>query len=218
MIAKPENPYTDWRRQWSDRESAHLVAKRNWQIATLVCLLIIGGQSAHIVWRSAQSDVQPYIVQVDELRRIVQVLPAEEAGGIDDPRILQGVIEEFIFNTRTVIADGGAMKRLMRKAYSYAAQPVVTYLNAHFRQEENHPVKRAKEYTVEVENIVTLPESEKTWRVHWTETKHGLDGSPIGNAHYWALVTVNIETPKARPNDNNPLGIWFTSLSWGERS
>jgi type IV secretory pathway TrbF-like protein len=208
------NPYIEGRKEWSDRYGDHIKAKRNWQIATFICLGVISLESSLLAWQSSQSSVQPYIVQMDDLRRVIQVVPAEKAGGINDPRILRSVIGDFIRNTRTIIADPPAMKRLLNQAYAYSAPAVRQTLNDHYR--ENDPFQAARNHTIAVDISTILALSEKTWQVQWAETRRAPDGRQLDRTNWQAVASLTIEPPRQSIDEKNPLGIYVTALSWTE--
>lgn len=206
------NPYVEGRREWADRYCDLAKGKRNWQIATAACLAVIGAQSGMIVWQASQSSVQPFIVQVDDLRQVVQVVPAERAGPVD-PRIVHALLADFVRNTRSVISDPVAMKSTLGRAYAYAGPPVQEVLNAHYRDRD--PFTRAREETVAVQVSSVLPLSEHSYQVQWSETARALDGRPVGESRWQAILTVAHEAPKSL-NPDNPLGLYVTGLSWTE--
>lgn len=206
------NPYIEGRKEWSDRYGDHIKAKRNWQLATFICLGVIGLESSLIAWQASQSSVQPYIVQLDELRQVVQVVPAEQAQGIRDPRILRSVIGDYIRNIRTIIADPPAMKRLLNQAYAYSAPNVRQILNDHYR--ENDPFAEARNHTIAVDISTILQLSEKTWQIQWTETRRAPDGRHLDKTHWQAVASLSVDPPRNSIDDKNPLGIYVTALSW----
>ncbi len=206
------NPYVEGRKEWSDRYSDLARGKRNWQIATAACLAVIAAQSGLIVWQASQSSVQPFIVQVDDLRQIVQVVPAEAAGPVD-PRIVHALLGEFIRNTRSLISDPVAQKAVAARAYAYAAAPVIEMLDAYYADHDPRTLGREKTIAVQVSSV--LPLSENTFQAQWAETARALDGRLIGETRHQAILTVRTEAPKAI-NPDNPLGLYITALNWTE--
>lgn len=212
MPIKTHNPYIDGRKEWSDRYGEHITAKRNWQLATAACLAVVAVQAGVIGWQASQSSVQPYIVQVDELRQVVQVVPAAKAGGIEDPRILRAVVSDYIRNTRSILADPPAMKRWLDTAYAHSAPGVREVLNGHYR--DNDPFELARRHTVAVDIGSVLPLSDKTYQVQWTETRRAPDGRRLEQTHWQGVVGLAVEPPRGGINPDNPLGIYVTSLHW----
>ena len=62
----PETPYQKAGQVWDDRMGAARVQAKNWRLMALGCLGLCFVTSSALVWRSMQSAVTPYVVEVDE--------------------------------------------------------------------------------------------------------------------------------------------------------
>ena len=62
----PETPYQKAGQIWDDRIGSARVQAKNWRLMALGCLGLCFVTSGALVWRSMQSTVTPYVVEVDE--------------------------------------------------------------------------------------------------------------------------------------------------------
>ena len=61
----PETPYQKAGQVWDERIGSARVQARNWRLMALGCLALSFATSGALIWRSLQSTVTPYIVEVD---------------------------------------------------------------------------------------------------------------------------------------------------------
>ena len=156
-LGADETPYVRARREWDDRYARQARAVRNWQIATLLALLMAAGLAAGLVLLASQSRVTPYVVEVDRHGDAVAFGPAE-ALAEPDHRILRYLLAQFVHNVRTITADAEAQRHLIRTAYDYATGDATTFLNAYYRRE--NPFEAALRRTRRVELSGVLPVAE----------------------------------------------------------
>ena len=74
----PETPYQKAGQVWDDRIGSARVQAKNWRLMALGCLGLCFVTSGALVWRSMQSTVTPYVVEVDETGAARAVAPAME--------------------------------------------------------------------------------------------------------------------------------------------
>ncbi len=72
----PETPYQKAGQIWDDRIGSARVQARNWRLMALGLLVLLTASSAALVWRSLQSTVTPYVVEVDDTGSVKAVGPA----------------------------------------------------------------------------------------------------------------------------------------------
>ncbi len=63
---QPATPYQAAAQVWDDRIGSARVQAKNWRLMAFGCLTLALLMAGGLVWRSAQSIVTPYVVEVDE--------------------------------------------------------------------------------------------------------------------------------------------------------
>jgi type IV secretory pathway TrbF-like protein len=165
------------------------------------------------VWVSGQHKTVPYVVEVDSLGAALAIKPAENGTHPSDDRIVRYQLAAFVRGARQVIADRIAMKKGLEQVYAYARGPARAYLDEHYRT--NNPFEVAKTYTVVPSVTSLLRVSDRSWQVRWTEEQRGIDGLPLGRAHWEGILTVDIVPPTTEDGVQvNPLGLYVTDLRW----
>lgn len=62
----PATPYQKAGQVWDERMGAARVQAKNWRLMAIGCLGLCFVTSGALVWRSLQSTVTPYVIEVDE--------------------------------------------------------------------------------------------------------------------------------------------------------
>jgi type IV secretion system protein VirB5 len=213
----PESPYLDARREYLERYGDHIQAGKIWRVFGLmsgVCaILAVGG----LVTISGQSKVVPYVVQVDQMATVLPVGPADQAAR-PDSAIIRATLGQWVANTRTVYFDNQATRADIMKAYGHMESGSAAYQVVNDFMQQNSPFKRAESESVSVEVQSVLPVGGDTWRVEWSETRRGHDGSELGRQQWSGVLTTKIIPPSDEATIlANPLGIYITALSWSPR-
>lgn len=209
---KPRGRFLRARQEWDDR-FAHLArGKRNWQLAALALLAANLVLASALAWLSTQSRVTPYVVEVDELGQARAFGPAERLRKSDE-RLIRYQLSLFIHNLRTVLGDSEAQREILSRAYAYTRGPAITFLNAHFLDE--NPFEVAEQARVQVKVHSILPISDETWQVQWSETTLPL-GVRTGERTSWqAILTLELDPPETTETLlTNPLGLYVTEITW----
>ena len=76
MAETTENPYLNARRAWNEHVGDVVSARRAWQAAGFVSLLIALAAVGGVVYIGSQSKFVPYVIEVDKLGEAVAVQPA----------------------------------------------------------------------------------------------------------------------------------------------
>ena len=192
--------------------------KRNWQLVAfglVIVLLIVTAANLRLVMSSR---VVPYVVQVDRFGQIVNVGRAETMTR-PDQRLISSQLAQFIRSVRSVLpsAAAAAQAEMLRRAYAFATPEAAGFLNEYFSASHNDPrvlgAKLARQ--VEVTAVLPVPNS-SVWRLRWTETERWLQGGDTMRRTAWeGYVTVKLAAPSnAETVQENPLGIYVTSISW----
>lgn len=172
-------------------------------LVALVALVVAGGDP----------EIVPYLVHADRDGAVVEVEPLTEAAEPTEAMV-RHALGLFVVNSRTVTTDRVAQRRLILRAYDYAAGRAVGVLNDHYR--ETPPFSRAARTTVTPTLTSLLYLSERdVYEVHWTEAVRNLNGALVERQTWRALLTVTIDPPEAVEEAlANPLGIKMADLDW----
>ena len=95
----PETPFQKAGQIWDDRIGSARVQAKNWRLMALGCLGLCFVTSGALVWRSMQSTVTPYVVEVDETGAARAVAPVTERYTPTDAQIAHH-LANFITHVR----------------------------------------------------------------------------------------------------------------------
>lgn len=216
-MAERPHPFLDGRREWNERFGDYIAQARSWRYTAFVTLLVCFALALGVIWQMTQSKIVPYIVEVDSLGRPLAMARADQPAPADQ-RIIRAQLASFVADTRSVIADGAAMKQSLERAYALVPNgaPAFTYLNEFYQRKS--PFERAQTETVQVDIRSTLPVSEKTWQVEWTETARNLQGQLIARTNWQAMLTIHLDPPETDAEIlRNPIGLYVMNLSWTQQ-
>jgi type IV secretion system protein VirB5 len=210
------NPYVEARGAFVSVYEDLAKAKRNWQMAALAVVVILGVQTVAFARLALTSRVTPYLVEVDRLGRVLTLGPVEPLRKTET-RLLVSQLVLFIESARTVVPSDAAEADIIRRAYAYADQGAATFLNAYFGDPRNDPrlLGRSVSRTVEVTSVLPVPKGE-TWRIQWTETEYpNAAGGEVRATAWEAYLAVRVTPPATTEAvERNPLGVYITSMSW----
>jgi type IV secretion system protein TrbF len=208
---------TGWR-EWDERYSSHVVAKRNWQIVAAGSLCVSMVLAVGMVWQSTRSRVVPYVVEVDRLGQAqtfpVPLTPASM------PEVVKGMeryeVAGFIRDARSVTTDPIVEKMRLAELHSRARGAADRYLDDYFHSDgfAHNPFKVAQKQTVALNIDSILQLSTHSWQIRWTEQTHDLNGIVDGPPTQWeAQIQTTIDAPTdADGVVTNPLGFHITNL------
>lgn len=212
----PNNPYligAAGRREWNDRYMNMAKALRNWQIACAVISLFAFVQILLIAKIATEAKIKPYVVETNQ--GVPYSIKEVSALSNKDQLLINYAINQFIINAKTIIADTVAEKALLDKLYAYSTGNTLNFLQDFYAK--HNPFDLASEYTVSVNIINSLPISKNTWQVIWEETKHrASDGSVINATRWMGHFTYEFGEVNVRQMNNNPFGIYITSVTWSQ--
>ena len=100
----PETPYQKAGQVWDDRIGSARVQARNWRLMALGLLVLLTASSAALVWRSLQSTVTPYVVEVDDTGSVKAVGPALANYDPTDAQVAHH-LANFISDVRSLSID-----------------------------------------------------------------------------------------------------------------
>ena len=172
-----------------------------------LALLMAGG----LVWRSAQSIVTPYVVEVD---RTGQVRAVGEAATPYRPADAQVAyhLARFVTLVRSLSIDPIVVRQNWLEAYEYTTDRGAAALNDYART--NDPFVRVGKESVTVQVSSVVRASDASFNVRWTERRF-VNGAPAGTERWNAVISIVLQTPRTEQRlRKNPLGIYVDGLSW----
>ncbi len=172
-----------------------------------LALLMAGG----LVWRSAQSIVTPYVVEVD---RTGQVRAVGEVATPYRPADAQVAyhLARFVTLVRSLSIDPIVVRQNWLEAYDYTTDRGAAALNDYART--NDPFVRVGKESVTVQVSSVVRASDASFNVRWTERRF-VNGAPAGTERWNAVISTVLQTPRTEQRlRKNPLGIYVNGLSW----
>lgn len=214
---KTTNPYTKAGisdKSTDDRYMNLATSKRNWQIAAFIFIGVIVYQSYQLGKVANESKIQPWLVAVND-GEIMQAIPADVMNETERTKLVKVYLQAFISDSRTVLGDEFAEKKLLDKVYARVSDRALPYINQWY--EANDPLTIAATYRVSVDIVNFLPLSKDSYQVTWDETKRSaIDGSVMGTTRWVAQMTVKQVTPIKANMNFNPFGVYITDLTWSQ--
>jgi len=209
----PQTPYQKAGQVWDERIGSARVQARNWRLMAIGCLALNFVTSGALVWRSMQSSVTPYIVEIDETGAARAVGPAMEDYTPSDAQIAHH-LANFIQNVRGLSVDPVVVRENWLKAYDFVTDKAAITLNEYARDNDPFSDVGRKSRTIDVISIVRV--SDDSFQARWLEKTYE-NGALIKAERFTGLFTLITKTPtdvaKLRAN---PLGLYVHSLNWGQ--
>ncbi|MGH3710364.1 MAG: VirB8/TrbF family protein [Pseudonocardiaceae bacterium] len=210
--------YIDARREWNERYGDLINQVKSWKTIALVCASGMAVAVGAIAWMGTQSRVVPYIVQVDQLKTVMPVGPADMARS-PDAAIVRASLRDWVENVRTVTPDAWAQRQHVLKTYYMLQQGQAGFTTVtEALSGPNSPFKRSGKETVAVEVQSVLPTGGDSWRVEWLEITRARNGEVTKREQWSAVIAVHLQPPTDESQIMvNPLGIYIKNLSWSPR-
>lgn len=207
----PETPYQRAAQVWDDRMGSARVQAKNWRLTALVALGMCAAMSAAYVWRSTQSIITPYVVELDssgEVRSVTSTIANYEP---TDAQIAFQ-LADFIKNVRSVSIDPIVVRENWLDAYNFTTDKASLTLNDYAR--DNDPFSDVGKRSVSVDIVSIVRSSEDSFDVRWRETTF-LSGVQQGQDTYTAVLSIIIDPPRDEQTlHRNPLGIYVHGINW----
>lgn len=210
---EPVTPYQKAGQVWDERIGSARAQARNWRLMALGTLAVSAAVSGALIWRSLQADIIPYVVEVGEFGEVRALGPASEAYVPGDAQIAHH-LASFIANVRSLSIDPVIVRENWLKAYDFAtAQAAVTL--SQYAQENDpfaHIGKRSR--TTDVVSVVRV--SPESFQARWLEKTYD-NGVLTDTRRFTGLFSILLDAPRdAETLRANPLGLYISSLNWGE--
>ena len=208
---QPATPYQSAAQVWDERIGSARVQAKNWRWMAFGCLALALLMAGGLVWRSAQSIVTPYVVEVD---RSGQVRAAGEAVASYRPTDAQVAyhLAHFVTLVRSLSIDPIVVRQDWLDAYDYTTDRGAAVLNDYARTKDPFAQIGKDSVTVQVTSVVRA--SESSFNVRWTEQRF-VNGAPADTERWNAVISTVLQTPHTEQRlRKNPLGIYVNGLSW----
>lgn len=210
---EPVTPYQKAGQIWDERIGSARVQAKNWRLMAFACLALAGAASAGLAWRSLQSSVTPYIVEVDALGEVRTIGPATEKYKPSDAQIAHH-LAAFLENVRGLSVDPIVVRKSWLSAYDFVTGEASGALDAYARRDDPFANIGTRSRTVEVTSIVRL--SDDTFQARWKEVSFQR-GAKMGERRFTGLLSITLTPPRdAETLRKNPLGLYVHSLNWGQ--
>ena len=209
----PETPYQKAGQVWDDRIGSARVQAKNWRLMALGCLGLCFATSGALVWRSLQSTVTPYVVEVNDSGEVRAVGPAMERYDPTDAQIAH-FLARFLEQVREISVDPVVVRKNWLLAYAFTTDKGAQVLNDYART--HVPFANVGRRSREVEVVSVVRVSDDSFQARWLERTYE-NGALTTSTRHTALMTLVIETPRdVEQLRANPLGIYVHGLNWGE--
>lgn len=210
---EPVTPYQRAAQAWDDRIGSARVQAKNWRLAALIALGMSAILAAGLVWRSTQSYVTPYVVELTTDGTVRAVGPAEATYEPTDAQIAYH-LAGFIQNTRSVSIDPIIVRQNWMQAYAYATDKAAATLNTY--AQENDPFADIGKRSVSIDVTSVVRASDDSFTVRWRETAFR-NGAETGRENWTATLSVITDPPRdAETLHRNPLGLYVHGINWSK--
>src|SRR3990167_2340445 len=208
---QPATPYQAAARVWDQRMGSSLAQAKNWRLMAFGCLSLALLMAGGLVWRSAQSLVTPYVVEVDSAGQVRAVGEAATPYKPNDAQIAYH-LSRFFTDVRSLSIDPIVVRQNWLEAYEYTTDKGAATLNDYARA--NDPFSRIGQNSVSVEVTSVVRASDSSFKMRWIERSYA-NGAPSGTERWTAVVSVVLQPPRTEERlRRNPLGIYVNGLSW----
>lgn len=210
---QPVTPYQAAGQAWDDRIGSARVQAHHWRLAAFGCLALALVATAALVWRTGQSLVTPYVVEVDKTGEVRTVGEAATPYRPTDAQIAFH-LAHFISNVRSLAIDPVIVRQSWLDAYQYTTDRGAATLNDFARASD--PFARVGQVSISVEITSVVRASEDSFQVRWVERSYS-HGALATTERWTAILSLVVERPRtAERIRKNPLGIYVNGLSWSK--
>ena len=210
---EPVTPYQRAAQAWDDRVGSYRVQAANWRLAALGSIGLAFVLAGGLVWRSTQSFVTPYVIELTTDGAVRAVGAAEGRYEPTDAQIAFH-LADFVKNTRSVSIDPVVVRQNWLKAYAYATDRAAATLNDYAR--DNDPFVDVGHRSVSVDVTSVVRSSDDSFTVRWRETAFR-NGAEIDRSHHTGIFSIVIDPPRdVETLRANPLGLYVHGLNWSQ--
>lgn len=208
---KKNNPYLNsGMRAFNDRYENLALSRQQWQMAAFVAMAITLLLGILLFKMIGKSSVEPFVVETNQGQPYA--ILTSNADNLNDPKLINYAVNQFIINARTIVSDTNAQKTLLDNVYAYSAGNTLTFLRNYY--DAHNPYLIAKQNNVSVSIVTSMPISEKIWQITWDETTQGQDGMPPTITRWMANLQIAYGPVNPHFMTSNPFGLYVTQISW----
>jgi type IV secretion system protein VirB5 len=208
---EPVTPYQAAAQVWDQRIGSARVQAKNWRFMAFGCLSLALLMAGGLVWRSAQSIVTPYVVEVDNAGQVRAVGEAASPYKPNDAQIAFH-LARFVTDVRSLSIDPIVVRQNWLEAYEYTTDRGAATLNDYARTHD--PFSRIGQSSVTVQINSVVRASDSSFQVRWTERRYA-NGEATGLERWTAVLVIVLQAPRTEERlRKNPLGIYVNGLSW----
>ena len=208
---QPATPYQSAAQAWDERIGSARVQAKNLRLMAFGCLSLALLMAGGLVWRSAQSIVTPYVIEVDQAGQVRTVGEAATPYRPTDAQTAHH-IARFVTLVRSLSIDPIVVRQNWLDAYDYATDKGAVVLNEYARTSD--PFARIGKESVTVQIASVTRASDTSFNVRWTEQRF-VTGALDRTERWNAVVSIVQQTPRTEQRlRKNPLGIYVNGLSW----
>ncbi|RDD94917.1 conjugal transfer protein TrbF [Acidovorax sp. BoFeN1] len=208
---QPATPYQSAAQVWDERIGSARVQAKNWRLMAFGCLALALLMTGGLVWRSAQSIVTPYVIEVDNAGQVRAVGEAATPYRPNDAQIAYH-LGRFIGLVRSLSIDPIVVRQNWLDAYDYTTDKGAAVLNEYARN--NDPFARIGKESVTVQISSVTRASDTSFNVRWTEQRFA-NGALDRTERWNAVISTVLQAPRSEQRlRKNPLGIYVKGLSW----
>ena len=208
---EPVTPYQAAGQVWDLRIGSARVQAKNWRLLAFGCLTLALLMAGGLVWRSAQSIVTPFVVEVDSGGQVRAVGEAATPYKPNDAQTAHH-LARFVGLVRSLSIDPIVVRQSWLDAYDYTTDRGAATLNDYARVADPFSRVGRESITVQVNSVVRA--SDSSFQVRWAERRY-VNGAAAGLEHWTAVLSIVLQTPRTEERlRKNPLGIYVNGLSW----
>jgi len=208
---QPATPYQAAAQAWDERIGSARVQAANWRRMAFGCLALAVLMGGGLLWRSAQSIVTPYVVEVDRSGQVRAVGEAAAAYRPTDAQIAYH-LAQFVTLVRSLSIDPVVVRKNWLDAYDYTTDRGAAVLNEYARTHD--PFARIGKESVSVQVTSVVRASESSFNLRWSEQRF-VNGAAAGTERWTAVLSIVLQAPRTEQRlRRNPLGIYVNGLSW----
>ena len=156
--ATEKNPdaYARARKEWDDRLGHTTVQAKNWRLMAFGCLVLALLMAGGLVWRSAQSIVTPYVIEVDQSGQVRTVGEAATPYRPTDAQTAHH-IARFVTLVRSLSIDPIVVRQNWLDAYDYTTDRGAAVLNDYARTHDPFARIGKESVTVQITSVTRAP-------------------------------------------------------------
>lgn len=208
---EPVTPYQKAAQLWDERIGAARQQARNWRLIALASVGVSALLSTGLVTLIGQSQVVPFVVEVQRRGGVVAVAPALQHYQPNDAQISY-FLARFIGEVRSLSSDPVVVRRNWLDAYATVTGRGAALLSIYARR--HNPFARIGERTVSVEVKDVVRISRASFQVRWVE-EHFAHDSLTARSHWTAILSIVLRPPRTLDVlRKNPLGLYVDDLHW----